>query len=53
VIYQKDNLEKTTEIKAELVHLDDQNNPTLRGELNGKWNMYERSFNPIIYPKMT
>jgi hypothetical protein len=52
VTYVEDE-EKTTEITVHLIYADEENTPILRGEPHGKWIIHQRSFGPIIYPRLT
>jgi hypothetical protein len=35
-----------------MIHQDNEGNSALRDDLNGAWYIFQRSFNPIIYPKL-
>jgi len=50
--YKLRDEEKNSELKIEMIHQDDKGNSALRDDLNGTWYIFQRSFNPIIYPKL-
>ena len=52
IYYTEKDEEKTAEISVDLIYVDAANTAMLRGEPNGRWQIHQRSFNPIIVPHL-